>query len=101
MQGGNCGQCIFQANCADGCMNDPACQQWGQCALNCNTPDCYADCNAQHPDAAAQYEAIYACSCTSCETDCGATMDPCNQGATGAGGGIGAGGGMGVGGAMP
>jgi hypothetical protein len=111
-QGGACGQCIFQSNCAGGCMNDPACQAWGQCALNCSTPDCYADCNTQFPEAAMQYGAIYECACSSCATDCEATMDPCNQGSgsggAGAGGagmggaGMGGAGGMGMGmGGMP
>ncbi len=78
MQG--CGQCAFGADCFQGCFNDPDCQAWGQCAAGCSDPQCYADCNAMNPAAADSYGPIYACVCAACSSECGAQMDPCNQG---------------------
>jgi hypothetical protein len=88
-----CGSCLQQNDCLPtGCQQNPTCQAWGACAINCNTPQCYADCNAANPNAAQFFEPLYACACTSCDgaSACGGTMDPCNQG--GGMGGMGAGG---------
>lgn len=73
-----CGQCMVQGGCLQPCMNEPLCQGWGQCAFSCSTPDCYADCNAQFPEAEPFFSQIYSCGCDSCP-GCEATMDPCNQ----------------------
>lgn len=94
--GGNifaCGQCANGAGCIDGCGADPACADWGMCALQCSTPQCFADCNAMFPAAEAGYRAVYTCACNSCESDCSGVMNPCDQPmGQGQGGGGGAGG---------
>lgn len=108
--GGSCQGCAFQS-CGmvlQSC-GTPECQAWQQCAQGCSDPQCFADCNAQNPGASTYYGDVYDCLCTSCETDCAMTADPCNQvipGTGGAGGmgasGMGAGGmGMGGTGGMP
>jgi hypothetical protein len=84
----SCGSCTSGANgkCNGPvltCFQDNAthCGSWLSCANGCTTgmmgPSCYAACNSQYPQAAAEYDAIYACSCTSCATEC-ATGDPCS-----------------------
>jgi hypothetical protein len=85
--GQGCGQCAFGADCFDPCFNSQNCMAWGQCALGCGDPGCYADCNAMHPEAVAEYTQIYACMCTSCQAECATEVDPCNQGGTGGAGG--------------
>jgi hypothetical protein len=104
-----CQTCLFQNNCiapVQNCM-DPDCQGWGMCASDCGQndpqPACFDACDAQFPGAAPAYTQLYQCACTSCDMDCSALMDPCNQGSGGAGqGGSGMGGsGMGGSGGMP
>jgi hypothetical protein len=97
-QGGDatCNQCLLDSSCTAGCMDDPNCQDWGQCALACSTPDCFDACDTQYPDAAASYGPIYDCACTSCTAECETVMDPCGQGTGGMGAGGMGGGGMGA-----
>jgi hypothetical protein len=78
----DCGACAQQAGCPQQCQG-PGCNQWGQCAFGCfqtnPTPQCFAQCNAQVPQAAMGYEQVYDCLCTSCEAECLTTVDACNQ----------------------
>lgn len=76
---GGCQQCAFSANCLNSCFGDSACMAWAQCAQNCQDPACFSMCNAANPNAAMQYGAVYSCMCTSCEMECAAQVDPCNQ----------------------
>lgn len=80
-----CVQCLFQNQCLQPCMNQPGCQGWAPCAQNCQDPSCFADCNAQFPEAEPFFSQIYECACANCE-GCDAPMDPCNQGAGGSAG---------------
>jgi hypothetical protein len=96
-----CGQCAYQSCPISGCGQDQACKSWRQCTLNCGnqSPACFTACNDKFPGAASKYDPFYACMCTSCDSECGATMDPCNQGGPGGMGGAGGGsGGFGSGG---
>lgn len=64
------------------CITNPACQAWFQCAQQCGgggDPKCYEACDQANPGAKAQYEAIYACQCANCPTECGPEIDPCNN----------------------
>lgn len=97
-----CGTCLFQNNCLDpiqSCTGATDCNAWGQCAQDCGQndpqPSCFDACDAMYPGAAPAYTQLYQCACTSCETDCMALMDPCNQGGTGGAGGAGGMGGSG------
>lgn len=85
--GGSCQSCLFQNDCANPCFNDQACLQgWGQCAQGCTDPACFDACDAMFPQTEPVYSQVYACACMACDTECGATMDPCNAGTGGAGG---------------
>lgn len=65
------------------CQGDAACKAWAACATPCFQqnlgPSCWKTCNEQHPGVAEQYGAIYACLCQSCASECGDSVDPCNQ----------------------
>lgn len=74
-----CGQCLFGADCLNGCFGDMACQAFAQCAQMCTNPACFDACEAANPGAAMAYTQIYGCACTNCDPECGAVMDPCNQ----------------------
>jgi hypothetical protein len=77
----------------EGCLQDPSCQSWGLCALNCTDPACFDQCDADNPDAAGQYGPFYECVCAGCDAECGPIMDPCAGSAGGGGvGGSGSGG---------
>jgi hypothetical protein len=75
----DCGACLQQNDCLpQGCLNSQVCQGWALCAYNCADPQCYADCNTQHPNAAQFFEPFYQCACDSCDADC-TYVDACNQ----------------------
>jgi hypothetical protein len=77
--GGDCQGCVFQNDCASPCINDNECiQGWGPCAQNCTDPACFNACDAMFPESAMVYQQVYDCACMACDTECGATMDPCN-----------------------
>jgi hypothetical protein len=85
----DCNPCLFQNDCLDPCMGQQACQGWGQCAFNCQSPDCYANCNAMFPQAEPFYSQIYPCICDNCP-GCEERIDACsfvNEGGGGANGG--------------
>ncbi len=76
-----CTQCVQQHNCIPmSCFQNNDCTAWLQCAGGCNNqgPNCYTNCDAQHPAAKTFYDQIYSCSCTSCSTQC-AGQDPCSH----------------------
>ena len=82
--GGSCQQQSFA------CVTDMApggCFGWSQCEAACYQaspidPACFSNCDAMFPNAAAKYDAVYACACGSCGTACAAS-EPCNHGADG------------------
>ncbi len=91
-QGGNgaggasamaCEQCA--GNACQGpigaCAGDQACQGWFNCAMGCGFNDaaCLTGCDQNNQGAATDYDAIYACACTNCATEC-ASVDPCSRG---------------------
>lgn len=63
------------------CFQNQSCQGWLQCIQGCNmnnpAPSCYTDCDAQHANAKNQYQAVYACTCNNCDTQCAASSNPC------------------------
>ncbi|MFO0546894.1 MAG: hypothetical protein U0271_00835 [Polyangiaceae bacterium] len=97
-QGGGqtCQQCI-QNSCvqaATPCFQDNSCQGWLGCVQNCQTSQCFFDCDAQFAGSAPLYDPIYACACQNCGMECAMGLEPCSHGSTGTGG-------AGVGGAPP
>lgn len=73
----SCNSCLFQSGCLAPCQGQQACQGWGQCSFNCQTPDCYANCNAMFPDAEPYYSQIYPCICDNCP-GCEDRIDACS-----------------------
>ena len=89
--GAGCAGCVQQQGCfPTGCLQNTACQAWGQCVLGCGNqgPACYASCDAAHLGAQAFYDPFYACACNGCSSQCSAQVDPCSHvppGTTGSG----------------
>jgi hypothetical protein len=82
-----CEVCVGQSCTAQvgACAQDQAsgCQGWFACTGGCYTqtppdPTCFDNCDAQYPNAAAEYGAVYACACSSCNSEC-AGGDPCGH----------------------
>jgi hypothetical protein len=77
-----CQQCSTQSCGAavGACGANMACQGWlgcvGACQQGSQGPQCYFSCDMQFAGAAALYNPVYACSCSSCSTACSA-IDPC------------------------
>ena len=63
-----CGGPLFQCNAKKG---PGSCSHWLQCAQGCGQDSmCLFGCDAQFPNAAPQYDAVYSCLCTSCDASC-------------------------------
>ncbi len=63
-----CGGPIFQCNAKKG---PGSCSHWLQCAQGCNHDSmCLFGCDAQFPNAAPEYDAVYSCLCSSCDAQC-------------------------------
>ncbi|WP_437674384.1 hypothetical protein [Sorangium sp. So ce131] len=81
--GTQCLSCAAQNGCMTACALNATCRVWLECARTCMEsdpqPECFTACNEAHPDAQSRYEAVYECTCTSCEASCGAVADPCAQ----------------------
>lgn len=87
MSGAACAQCLGTGTCqqaAVACGLDKAsgCQSWFLCAAGCYgqtpiDPTCLDNCDAQYPNAVAEYDAVYACTCANCITQCG--TDACSH----------------------
>jgi hypothetical protein len=71
----SCGMAVQQ------CFGNQACQGWLNCIQGCNmnnpVPSCYTTCDSQNANAKTQYQAVYACTCTNCNSQCGSISDPC------------------------
>src|SRR6185437_4561184 len=90
-----CGQCLAQSckQQAFACgkdMSSGGCLGWLECQGACYQanpvdPACFDNCDAMYPNAAPEYEPVYACACASCGTEC-ASADPCSH--TGDGGAV-------------
>ena len=63
------------------CFQNMACQGWLQCIQGCTganaNPACFTNCDSMHAAGKTQYDAVYACSCTNCMSQCGSISDPC------------------------
>jgi hypothetical protein len=73
------------------CDNDPSCAAWRSCVATCQTPACFNDCDAMHPNGPSAD--IYSCTCAitpkmvmpvnawfgigDCTDVCAIVMDPC------------------------
>jgi hypothetical protein len=82
-----CWFCTYD-QCGDAleaCNADAACQPWLECITeqNCpragfqDNPQCYRECDANHPMAAALYQSVYACTCAHCD-GCGVHQGGCD-----------------------
>jgi hypothetical protein len=75
-------KCTAQVQACATDMTAGGCAAWLQCTGQClggaNPDQCETACDNQFPNAKAKYEAIYACSCTSCTTEC-AAGNPCGH----------------------
>jgi hypothetical protein len=64
----SCGGPIFQCNAKKG---PGSCSKWLQCAQGCGQDSmCLFGCDAQFPNAAPEYDAVYSCLCNSCDAQC-------------------------------
>ena len=71
-----CGGPIFQCNAKKG---PGSCSHWLQCAQGCGQDSmCLFGCDAQFPNAATEYKAVYSCLCNSCDAQC-AGEDACGH----------------------
>lgn len=84
-----CGGCVAQSciTPALACYESAACKGWITCAQACYTAAapsvaCFQACDAQNPGASTLAAPIYACTCSSCATQC-ASADPCAAGTDG------------------
>lgn len=85
MMGATCNACAVQ-KCgmqAFACGTNQTCMAWLGCLNTCNMampqdPACAFTCDTMYPSAKALYDPLYACTCTSCTTEC-AAGDPCSH----------------------
>lgn len=81
--GVECLSCATRNGCMTACAFDATCRAWLECAQTCMEsdpqPECFSNCNADHPGAEEMAGAVYDCACTDCSESCGAVADPCNQ----------------------
>jgi hypothetical protein len=83
-KGGNAQDCTTcaQNNCLtelSNCQADMACSPWLTCILGCQDEACTDVCDQQYPNAKPLYDPVYACTCSSCMTEC-SVFDTCNKG---------------------
>ena len=56
------------------CVMDAECDAWNTCYEGCfvtdPVPTCFAGCKEDHPDAMPLYDAVVACVCGACSTEC-------------------------------
>jgi hypothetical protein len=70
--GEQCTTCAA-SECTDtlaSCNASAECGAWLSCVTACDSAECVAGCDADHPDAARVYANVYDCMCSSCQADC-------------------------------
>jgi hypothetical protein len=75
--------CMNMGNDGGPPPNDAGCFGWLQCQGACYQqspidPTCFGNCDMMFPNAAPLYDPVYACTCTSCMSQCGAE-NPCSH----------------------
>lgn len=78
--GGSCQQCAGMSCMGEvgACFGDGECQDWLQCIGGCQDSTCTANCDTQYANAKPLYDAVYACTCANCSSQC-AVGDPCSH----------------------
>jgi hypothetical protein len=93
--GNTCQGCSLQ-HCGGpvgACAQNQACLAWLMCVQPCNQamppdPACFAACDTANAGASSLYDAVYACSCSKCTSQCG-SIPECAVGGSDAGSGDG------------